>query len=131
MNDEVGYLIVSVSSAGGNFPIEGARVRVYSQANEKELELLYTLITDSSGRTPIISLAAPPFYASQSPDTGVIPYSYYTIDTDYEGYYSVQNINAPVYPGVTSIQNVLLIPETYGVTPNEDTRFNESESPDL
>ncbi len=131
MNEEVGYLIVGVTSARENFPVEGARVRIYSQGSGGELVLLYTLVTDSSGKTPSVELSAPPKYASQSPDTGIIPYSLYTIDTDYEGYYSVQNINAPIYSGVTSIQNVSLIPKAYGVTPNEDTRFNESENPDL
>lgn len=126
-----GYLVVAVKSAGGSFPIEGAKVRIYTDNGDRELELIAVLETDSSGRTQVIELPAPELSASLTPDTGVVPYKSYTIDTDYEGYYSVQNINAPVYPGVTSVQNVSLIPMAYGVTPNEDTRFNESEAPDL
>ncbi|MBQ4560725.1 MAG: hypothetical protein IJA55_00155 [Clostridia bacterium] len=128
-NTDTGYLVVAVSTARGNFPIEGAIVRVYSTEND-DIRLLYTLTTDSSGRTEKIELPAPPLSASQIPDTGVIPYAEYNIDTDYEGYYTTQNINAPVYSGITSIQNVALIPKT-DIRPNEDTRFNESGGPDL
>ncbi|MBQ3182316.1 MAG: hypothetical protein IJB57_01475 [Clostridia bacterium] len=128
-NTDTGYLVVAVSAARGNFPIEGARVRVYSTEND-DTRLLYTLTTDSSGRTEKIELPAPPLSASQTPDTGMIPYASYNIDTDYDGYYTIENINAPIYSGITSIQNVAMIPIT-DVRPNEDTRFNESQSPDL
>ncbi|MBR6514360.1 MAG: hypothetical protein IKT46_05940 [Clostridia bacterium] len=128
-NTDTGYLVVAVSAARGNFPIEGARVRIYSTEND-DTRLLYTLITDSSGRTEKIELPAPPLEASQTPDTGEIPYASYNIDTDYEGYYTIENINAPIYSGITSIQNVAMIPIT-DVKPYEDTRFNESVSPDL
>ncbi len=132
-NTDIGYLVVAVSDARGAFPVEGAQVRIYS-TNEGDAELLYTLSTDESGRTPDIELPAPPFEASQTPDSGVVPYALYTIDTDYDGYYSVQNINAPVFPGIRSIQNVALVPITANQNmrvPYDDTRFNESTVPDL
>ncbi len=128
-NTDTGYLVVAVSAARGSFPIEGARVRIYSTEND-DTRLLYTLTTDSSGRTEKIELPAPPLSASQTPDTGEIPYASYNIDTDYDGYYTIENINAPIYSGITSIQNVSMIPIT-DVRPNEDTRFNESMGPDL
>ena len=128
-NTDTGYLVVSVASARGNFPIEGAEVRIYS-TEDNDIQLLYTLTTDSSGRTRKVELPAPPFASSQTPDTGVVPYAQYNIDTDYAGYYTIQNINAPVYSGVTSIQNVAMIPVT-DIRPNEDTRYNESVTPDL
>lgn len=128
-NTDTGYLVVAVSAARGNFPIEGARVRVYSTEND-DTRLLYTLTTDASGRTERIELPAPPLRASQTPDTAEIPYASYNIDTDYDGYYTIENINAPVYSGITSIQNVAMIPIT-DVKPNEDTRFNESQAPNL
>ena len=128
-NTDTGYLVVAVSAARGNFPLEGARVRIYSTEND-EPRLLYTLTTDSSGRTKSIELPAPPLSASLTPDTAEIPYASYNIDTDYEGYYTIENINAPIYSGITSIQNVAMIPIT-DVRPNESTRFNESTGPDL
>ena len=128
-NTDTGFLVVAVSAQRGNLPIEGARVRVYSTENEDNI-LLYTLITDASGRTERIELPAPPLSASQTPDTGEIPYASYNIDTDYDGYYTIENINAPIYSGITSIQNVAMIPIT-DVKPYEDTRFNESKAPDL
>lgn len=132
-NTDKGFLIVSVTSARGSFPISGANVRIYSTENDGT-QLLYTLVTDESGKTVKVALDAPPFSASQSPDSGIVPYARYIIDTDYSGYYSVQNINAPIYSGITSIQNVSLIPITENRrvnAPTEDTRFNESVTPQL
>lgn len=129
-NSETGYLVVAVRTAGASIPIEGAEVRVYTGGDN--VSLLRTLKTDRSGRTEIIALPAPPFAASQRPDSAEIPYSQYIIETDYPGYYSVQNIDAPIYPGITSIQNVSLVPISMGDTvPYDDIRFNESMAPEL
>lgn len=129
-NNEVGYLVVAVRTAGDSLPVEGAEVRVYTGGDN--VTLLKKLTTDSSGRTEILTLPAPPFSASQRPDSGEVPYSQYIIETDYPGYYSVQNINAPIYSGVTSIQNVSLVPIASGNNiPYDDIRFNESTPPDL
>ncbi|MBR5514590.1 MAG: hypothetical protein IKU52_00130 [Clostridia bacterium] len=130
-NTETGYLTVAVSGAKGSFPIEGAQVRVYSTEND-DITLLKTLITDRSGKTETVALPAPPFSASQRPDSGIIPYTQYIIETDYPGYYRVQNINAPIYSGVTSIQNVALVPISKADDiPYDDIRFNESMAPNL
>lgn len=127
--DQTGYLTVAVTAARGNFPLEGARVRVYS-TEAKGIELLATMTTDISGQTDKLPLSAPPFSASQSPDSNVTPYSLYTIETDLEGYYTVQNIRAPIFSGITSVQRVAMIPRGE-VRPSEDTRFNESSIPML
>ncbi len=131
-NKDVGYLTVAVTSAKGALPLQGARVRIFNGGNN-DTPPLFSLVTDESGRTPTVELPAPPFEASQTPDSGTVPYASYTIDTELDGYYTVQNINAPVYPGVYSIQNVLMVP--LGAAgrrePDVDVRFNESMGPDL
>lgn len=130
-NSETGYLTVAVTAAKGSFPIEGAEVRVYTGGDEG-VTLIKKLTTDTSGRTETLALPAPPFSASQRPDSGEVPYAQYIIETDYPGYYTVQNINAPIYSGVTSIQNVALVPVSQGDNvPYDDIRFNESMVPDL
>ena len=56
------------------------------------------------------------------------------IDTDKDGYYHVVNANVPVFDGVTAIQQVLLVPIAVGdneLQPNDLTRFENSELPDL
>lgn len=131
VNNETGYLTVSVSTAKGSLPIEGALVRVYT-GGDSELTLIKTLTTDSSGRTETVALPAPPFALSQRPGNGEAVFSQYIIETDYPGYYSVQNINAPVYSGITSIQNVALVPVSAADNiPYDDIRINESMVPDL
>ena len=56
--------------------------------------------------------------------------SYYTIDTGRTGFYSVVNTNVPVFDGVTSVQQVFLVPLAGGapVPPSELTRFNDAGS---
>ena len=130
MNTETGYLQVAVTQAKGSVPIEGAEVRVYT--GDDGYTLIKKLTTDRSGKTEVISLPAPPFSASQSPQSTVLPFSRYIIETDYPGYYRVENINAPIYPGITSIQNVSLVPISVGDSvPYDDIRINESMAPDL
>ncbi|MBE6687089.1 MAG: hypothetical protein E7591_07640 [Ruminococcaceae bacterium] len=130
-NTETGYLRIAVTTAKGSLPIEGAEVRIYSGSDDT-VTLIKRLTTDRSGKTELISLPAPPFSLSQSPGSDEIPFAKYIIETDHPGYYTVQNIDAPVYSGVTSIQNVALVPISYGdEIPYDDVRFNESTVPNL
>ena len=56
--------------------------------------------------------------------------SYYTIDTGRAGFCSVVNTNVPVFDGVTSVQQVFLVPLAGGapMPPSELTRFNDAGS---
>ena len=54
-----GTLIVAVSTAGGALPVEGALVTVRGSKPENS-GVLSVVTTDRSGRTPRITLPAPP-----------------------------------------------------------------------
>lgn len=128
---EEGYLTVQVRTAGGAYPVPGARVSILPVNRNAEAVVLFT---DSSGNTPLLSLPAPPARSSLTPNGGVTSFAYHII-TDAPGFLSVQNLNVPIYAGVTAIQQVLLIPfpdqGQTPPTPNDQTRFNESGKPDL
>ena len=102
MNDTHGYFKAVVRTADGIIPIEGARVTVEGDGQ------VYELLTDRSGITPVLTLAAPPAENSQSA-LQAAPFTSYRITTKKEGFYTQITENAPVFEGVVSVQPVLLI----------------------
>lgn len=105
-----GTLIVSVYTASGALPIEGAIVTV--KGNEAaDSDIIAVLYSDRSGNTEKISLPAPPIANSESPGMAS-PFAKYTIEVDRDGFNSRTFTNVPVFAGTTSIQPVNLIPKT-------------------
>ncbi len=131
---ETGYLRVQVRTAGDALPVPGARITVIAADPPTPGQTVAVLFTDESGNTPLLPLPAPPASTTQAPGGGIPSLRYHVI-TDNTGYYSVQNLFLPIYSGVTAIQNVRLVPyPDLGQTPpfpSDQTRFNESQSPDL
>ncbi len=124
-----GFIKVRVTTAGGALPVERAVVTVKDQ-NE---QILAVYFTDSAGLTPTLKVLAPPIELSEAPGSATPPYYSYNIDTDKAGFVSVRNIGAPVYPGITSIQPVELIPLSDGSSryPNDSVSYTENLPPDL
>ena len=127
--EENGYIVVTVKTAGGALPVENAVVTVKDAAEN----ILAVYFTDRSGRTPRLKVLAPPRANSESPDAASPPFYSYNIDTDREGFVSVRNVNVPVYPGITSVQSVELIPISEGSSrlPNDVITFAEGFPPNL
>ena len=82
-NIDTGQYQVTVSDRLNNRPIENARVRIsYTGAPDSTIE---EVVTDSSGRTPVIELKTPPLEYSMEP-VEQQPYSEYTIQIEAEGF---------------------------------------------
>lgn len=133
-NGHFGKLTVTVRQAGGALPVEGASV-IITGAEEGSEAVLYTLITDRSGNTPVVSLPAPPAENSLTPGfRGAVSFSYHIL-TDKPGYIGVRNLFVPIYDGVTAIQNVSFVPLPAGSErspyPADVLRYNECDRPDL
>ncbi len=137
-NMNFGFLVVNVSTASGALPISGATVTVSQISDGKDTPFVI-LQTDADGKTDRILLPAPPQSNSLTPTPTGPGYSIYNIEVEKEGYYISNNLNVPVFPGITSIQPVKLIPivpgyalqgdrivppvievEPYGLNENED-----------
>ena len=127
--EENGYITVRVVTAGGALPVETAVVRIKDSAGA----LIGVFFTDRDGRTPKLRVLAPPRANSESPGAPTPPFFNYNVDTDKEGFISVRNVDVPVYPGVTSIQSVELIPISEGSSGyvNDTVTFTEGFPPDL
>ena len=103
-----GTLQVSVVSALGLIPVENATVTIsYTGVPEQIIE---SLITDSSGQTPTVSLPAPPIALSLDPDAAVQPYSEYNITVTAEGYEPVLVSGSELLPERLSLQPIVMNP---------------------
>lgn len=108
--DGIGYLKIVVTSASKTIPIPNASVIISKEVDGNE-EILYSLLTNDSGETNIVELSAPPKNISESPSSsGIKPYSEYKVSTYLEEYFQVINLKVPIFSGITSIQNINLIP---------------------
>lgn len=123
--NENGFLVVQVYTADQTLPIEGAHVLVTRTVDGGE-ELVKVMQTNRSGKTEPLALAAPPAANSQKPDGGT-RYYVYNIRVDYPGYYTMENLDVPIFDGQTSIQPVSLIPLPAGEEQGKKVTVVESE----
>lgn len=113
-NVDTGRYQVSVVDQLSNRPVENARVRIsYTGAPDSVIE---EVVTDSSGRTPVIELKTPPLEYSMEP-VEQQPYAEYTVQIDAEGFGPKEVAGSEVLPDVLSRQpatlNVLEPGESY------------------
>ena len=103
--DGEGSLIVVVNSAESR-PLKNATVVISDPATG---QMLYTLTTDESGKTPPVKLAAPLRDTTLSPANGEIVYGLYNITASADGYLDSSLINIPIFDSVVSIQQMRLL----------------------
>ncbi|MBO5373910.1 MAG: carboxypeptidase regulatory-like domain-containing protein [Clostridia bacterium] len=111
--ENIGFLIVEVKTANGAIPLEGARVYVYPI---EENDAIYSLRTNSSGRTERVALEAKNKMLSLTPGNDE-PFINYNVTVTAQGYYSADKSRVPVFEGVTSILPFDLIPLSEGSSP--------------
>lgn len=111
-----GYLAVSVRTADGAVPLEGAVVTLRHGSDpalggteDDSGSAIASFLTDRSGMTPRIFLPAPPRSASQEPG-GARPYALYSVEISLKGFFSNSYSDIPVFDGITSVQTVMLVP---------------------
>ncbi len=103
-----GSLKISVVSSIGYIPIENASVVIsYTGDPEAPIE---TLVTDSSGQTPVVELPTPPLALSLTPETTMQPYSEYNIRVTAEGYESVLVSGSEMFADELSLQPIRMNP---------------------
>ncbi|MDR1563712.1 MAG: peptidoglycan-binding protein [Oscillospiraceae bacterium] len=112
-----GYLTVQVRDAGEAMPISGAYVTV----SDLDGNVLYNLVTDSSGSTEEVQLYAPDKVHDFSPGDPE-PYAAYNVSVSKAGF-KTENIyeGAEIYDGIASIQPVSLVPANSSAPPVNNT----------
>lgn len=109
VNERRGTARFRTYTARGALPVKGARIVVTREIGGKR-HVFYTLITDESGQTPIISLPAPPKELSEAPNSPVTPYATYDAQINAAGFDEVLIRSMPIFDGVQSLQRVALVP---------------------
>ena len=104
-----GRLVVNVTTIGGLYPVKNAIVTVF-KGGADNMEMIAQFNTDESGKTPAFTLPAPPAALTENPQNTVRPYAFYNILTQADGFIDNINYNAAIFDGVTSLQNVNMIP---------------------
>ena len=102
----IGYLQIQARTAQDSIPVDGARVRVL----DDEGNLLYRLLTDESGETPVVPLETLDRSYSQDPDFTGLPYANYSVIVEAEGFESVAFTEIPIFDGQTATLPVTLLP---------------------
>ena len=113
INDQIakGKLRIKVSTGFGAIPIEGAQVFIAPfDKTTSTSDDTYSLRTDADGLTSDIELTAPTKSFSLSPGSIELPFSEYVITVKKEGFKTAELNGTPIFDGVTSIQNVSLVP---------------------
>ncbi len=127
-----GTLIVQTQAAAGAIPIKGATVIVRLARKDGGSDLFRVLMTDESGLTAPIRIETPAPAESLSPG-GDRPYTEISTEVTADGYYNVINTGIPIYPGITSIQPVRMVPmptrEDGTPFPPETVIINEGQTP--
>ena len=106
-----GYLLVNVTSVRELYPVQNAKVTVF-RGEPDNMEKLGEATTDQSGKTELFALPAPPRSLAEDKENVKPTYATYNILTEADGFLPTLNMAAAVFDGVTSIQNVNLIPKT-------------------
>lgn len=125
VNNRRGTARFRTYTARGALPVKSARIVVSREIGGKR-HVFYTLTTDESGLTPIISLPAPPKELSESPDSPVTPYATYDAQVNAAGYDEVLIRSMPVFEGVQSVQRIALVPAV-----GQPPEIIENTEPDL
>lgn len=103
-----GTMRISVVSSVSQSPIAGATVTIAVTGDPENP--LYTLTTDSSGETDVVTLSAPPLSYSLNPESLVQPYAEYNILVTAEGYESVYVSGSELFADELTLQPIRMNP---------------------
>ena len=105
---EKGFLGVTTFAAGRILPVSGANVYV-SQIEDGREKLLYSLITDENGNTPIVSIDAPDIELSEEPGN-TQPFAICNIRVIKDNFFKTVIKDVQVFAKRITIQNVDMTP---------------------
>lgn len=114
--EATGTLKVQVFAADRVYPVSAAKVTVSDYESGREL---FTGYTDVDGIAQSITLPAPNPELSETPAREK-PYSQYNITVEHSRFFPRKFIGVPVFAGITSVQNVQLVPTEGGMTNEPD-----------
>ena len=125
---EVGYLSVSVFTASGALPVQGALVTVYIlDEGGTENEIVHH-VSDANGQVPLITL--PVIYDRFNPfESSEYYFTTYNLRVQAINYYTVNVIDLRIFPDTTTYFQIEMIPAAIGPMEGPDTTIVIPPSP--
>jgi len=125
---EVGYLSVSVFTASGALPVQGALVTVYIiDESGVENEIVHH-VTDANGKIPLITL--PVIYDRFDPfESSRFYFTTYNMRIQAINYYTVNLVDLRIFPNTTTYFQIDLIPAAIGPMDGPETTIVIPPSP--
>lgn len=101
-----GYVQVRTYTSFAQLPLQGVAVMITDpQGNAIALRQ-----TDRNGLIEPVPIQVPDRAASQTPDTGIIPYTNVNIYARLENFEQIESEDVQVFPSVVTTQNLEMIP---------------------
>ena len=103
----IGYIQVHIYTGNAQIPLEGAAVTVTDRGGSA----IAMRLTNRSGTfdSPII-IQVPDPAASESPNTGITPYTDINLYARLQNFETIEVENLQVFPGTLTVQNLAMIP---------------------
>lgn len=101
-----GYIQVRAYASDARIPLEDVAITVTATDGTA----IATRLTDRSGKIDPIRVPVPDLAESQSPDPGELPYTQVDLYARINGYYQIENEGVQVFSGVTTTQDLEMLP---------------------
>ena len=128
--DSTGYIEFRTLLANGALPASGVNIRIKG-AEEGNIGVDYSIITDEDGLSETIPLPAPSRNYSLAPLPAEQVYAGYEVEIYKDGYYGKRITNVSIFDGVKSVLAIELVPDSRGehlsAPINRDTIIEENE----
>lgn len=123
-----GTIIFNVYTSNARIPIEGATVIVRRQ--DAPNDLLGIRITDESGQTDPLVIAARDVALGQTPESAVKPWVGCIAYVEHPEFERVLLYGIQIFPNITTVQNVQLIPlQELDLSLNQEQRLDFTPQP--
>lgn len=101
-----GYITVNAYTSFAQLPLADVAVTVTATDGTA----IAMRLTDRNGRISAIEIPVPDKSASQSPETGEVPFANVNLYARLKGYEQIENENLQVFADTTTDQNLEMIP---------------------
>ena len=114
--ESTGRLSVRVYTSNAQLPLEGATVVVTGQGTGGKRQLLSVQTTDSSGKIRPVTIQTPELWESTQPrrEGAPVPYAVCSVWAEAPGYAMLQVDGVQIFPGVETVQNMMMLPLVRG-----------------
>lgn len=101
-----GYIQVYAYTSYAQLPLKDVAVTVTATDGTA----IAMRLTDRSGKISPIAIPVPDRSASQSPDTGEVPFTSVNLYARYRGYEQIENENVQIFADTVTLQDLEMIP---------------------